>query len=297
VTSIGVQIRCWLPIFSALAAITFGIAVATVPTSALAEAQIRGTVEAVSVEAKNSSLKEVLAALSDAFDVNYRSAADLERQINGTYTGSLEKVLKRVLEGYSFFVKTGDGGLELTVLESSNAAPAIEASPSLEIAGRPAGPTPAEASPEVAVVTPSAPPALQAIPSSRGHRGHHLRVHSAKGPRPSLTRRIKIASRRSSRGRRTSLAFSSIFGLSRTSAFATIGIPTRYPWLARGTSCCAVRFPVYPRSRPVWRTAATNGPGPRQDREYLGIEVDDAFAITEQLTSDRAPHRSIASWL
>ena len=178
-TSIGAQIHCWSPIFSALAAITVGVAVATVPTSVLAEAQIRGTVEAVSVETKNSSLKEVLAALSDAFDVHYRSVTDLERQINGTYTGSLEKVLKRVLDGYSFFVKIGDGGIELTVLESSNAAPAIEASPSFEIAGRPAGPTPAEASPEVAVVTPSAPPALQSIPTSRELRGHHLRVHSA----------------------------------------------------------------------------------------------------------------------
>jgi hypothetical protein len=254
----GVQMRCR---FSAMAAITFGIAVATVPTSVLAEAQVRGTVAALSVETKNSSLKEVLAALSDAFDVHYRSAADLERQINGTYTGSLEKVLKRVLEGYSFFVKTGDGRIELTVLESSNAAPAIEATPSLGIAGPPADVTPAEASPEVAVVTPSAPPVLQAIPSSRGHRGHHLRVHSAKGPGPSLTRRIKMASsgwrRRSSRGRPTSLAFSSIFGVSRTSAFAMSGIPTRYPWLAGGPSCCAVRFPSYPRSRPVWRTAAT----------------------------------------
>jgi hypothetical protein len=239
VTSIGAQIHCWSPIFSALAAITVGVAVATVPTSVLAEAQIRGTVEAVSVETKNSSLKEVLAALSDAFDVHYRSVTDLERQINGTYSGSLEKVLKRVLEGYSFFVKTGDGGIELTVLESSNAAPAIEASPSFEIAGRPASPTPAEASPEVAVVTPSVPPALQSIPSSRQLRGHHLRVHSAKAPRPELTPRIKIASsswrKRSSRGRHTSLAFSSIFFVSRTSAFATTGIPTRwYPWLARG---------------------------------------------------------------
>ena len=263
-TSLGAQIRCWLPVFSALAAITVGVAAAIVPTSVLAEAQIRGTVEAVSVETKNSSLKEVLAALSDAFDVHYRSATNLERQINGTYTGSLEKVLKRVLEGYSFFVKTGDGGIELTVLESSNAAPAIEASPSFEIVGRPAGPTPAEVSPEVAVVTPSAPsasPAVQSIPSSPEPRGH-LRAPSAKAPRPKLTRRIKIASsswrKRSSRGRHTSLAFSSIFVVSRTSAFATTGIPTRwYPWLARGASCCAVRFPSYPRSLRVWRTAAT----------------------------------------
>lgn len=258
-TSIGVKIRGRLPI-SALAAITLGVAVTTVPTSVLAEAQIRGTMEAVTVETKNSSLKEVLASLSDAFDVHYRSAVDLERQINGTYTGSLEKVLKRVLEGYSFFVKTGDGRIELTVLDSSNAAPAIEASPSFEIAGRSAGPTPAEASPEVAAVTPSAPPALQSVPSSRGVRGHHLRVHSAKGPRPSLTRRIKIASsgwrRRSSRGRRTSIAFRSIFVV-RTSAFATTGIPTRYPWFARGPSCCAVKFPSHPRPLPNWRTAAT----------------------------------------
>jgi hypothetical protein len=267
-TLIGVHIRCRLPIFSALAAITFGIAVATAPTSVLAEAQIRGTVEAVSIEANNTSVKEILAALSNAFDVRYRSAADLEKPVNVTYTGPLLKVLKRVLDGYSFFVKIGDGEIELTVLQSSNAAPTVAAPPSIRIAERPVDATPAEASSEIAVVTPPVPPTSQAVPSSRGLRGDHPLVDTAKGPRPSLTRRIKIATsgwrRRFSHARRTSLAYSSIFGVSRTSAFATNGVSVRYPWFPRRASRCAVRTPFYLRSLPVWRAAATKvgGRGP-----------------------------------
>jgi hypothetical protein len=259
-TLVGVHIRCRLPIISALAAITFGIAVATAPTSVLAEVQIRGTVEAVSIEANNTSVKEILAALSNAFDVHYRSAADLEKPVNVTYTGPLLKVLKRILDGYSFFVKVGDGEIELTVLQSSNAAPTFAAPPSIKIAERPVDATPAEALSEMVVTLP-VPPTSQAVPSSRGLRGDHPLVDTAKGPRQSLTRRIKIATsgwrRRFSHARRTSLAYGSIFGVGRTSAFATNGVPVRYPWFPLRASRCAARAPFYLRSLPVWRAAAT----------------------------------------
>jgi hypothetical protein len=96
---------------------------------ALAETQVRGSLEAVTVEAKNSSVEEILAALGRAFNIRHQSSARLDKQRSGTYAGSLSQVVSRVLEGYNFVLKTENGHTVVTVLGASSAAQAAPTAP------------------------------------------------------------------------------------------------------------------------------------------------------------------------
>jgi hypothetical protein len=102
--------------FGVRVAIALSAALAIAPSSVRAEALVRGSPAAVSIDAQNTSVEEILAALSAAFGVHYRSSANLEKRLNGTYEGSLPRVVARILEGYNFFVRTSEGTIEITVL-------------------------------------------------------------------------------------------------------------------------------------------------------------------------------------
>jgi hypothetical protein len=170
--------RCGSPTHTVSAAIALGVVLAAAPHAALADAQVRGSREAVTVEAKNTSVEEVLKALS-AFDVHYHSSVNLQARLTGNYQGSLQRVMKRVLDGYSYFVKIGDGRIDLTVLDAPQNDPSIGASDLVRVVAPPAGGAAAQRSPAVAAVEPSVtavPPApSSAAPSSFG----------GVGPRPS----------------------------------------------------------------------------------------------------------------
>lgn len=105
----------------AVAALGFTLAIA--PISAIAAAQVSGNPAAVSIETQNTSVEEILSALGREFNVHYRSSANLEKQLTGTYQGSLQRELIRILEGYDFFIsKMSDGRIEVTVLGTSHAS-------------------------------------------------------------------------------------------------------------------------------------------------------------------------------
>jgi hypothetical protein len=139
------------PNFGFRAAIVFS-AVLALLTPALAEIQIRGNPEAVTIEAHDTSVEEVLAALSRTFDIDYHSSIDLDKRLYGTYVGPLSRVVTRILEGYSFVLKTDNGSVVITVVGVPNvpaANPAASASPgsgdsraSAPQPGRPGTPTP-----------------------------------------------------------------------------------------------------------------------------------------------------------
>jgi hypothetical protein len=108
-------------------AIALGITLAIAPTWARAETQVRGTPQAVVVEAQNATVQEILIALSDAFEVQFRSAANLDKRLTGTYKGTLQQAVSRVLKGYDFVVKSGRSGLEITLLGAGKPVAVVEA--------------------------------------------------------------------------------------------------------------------------------------------------------------------------
>jgi hypothetical protein len=86
-----------------------------------------GTPQAVVVEAQNATVQEILIALSDAFEVQFRSAANLDKRLTGTYKGTLQQAMSRVLKGYDFVVKSGRSGLEITLLGAGKPVAVVEA--------------------------------------------------------------------------------------------------------------------------------------------------------------------------
>jgi hypothetical protein len=112
------------------------------PAPVLAAVQVSGNPQAVRIEAQNTSIADILAALGRDFGVKYTSLADLDRQITGTYEGPLQRVLGRVLEGYNFVVKTRDGRIDLTVLSTrSGPGTVVAATPGTPKAAPVAAPT------------------------------------------------------------------------------------------------------------------------------------------------------------
>jgi hypothetical protein len=105
-------------------------ALASGQTPVFAGAVISGTPEAVTLNAQDTSIADILAGLGHDFDVHYRSSADLNRHLTGTYRGSLRQVVTRILDGYNFIVASIHGGVEVTVLgkEKAQTPPAAPSS-------------------------------------------------------------------------------------------------------------------------------------------------------------------------
>jgi hypothetical protein len=130
------------PNFGMRAAILLAAALAVAPTPVLAEMQVRGSPEAVTIEARDTSVEDILAALSRAFDMDYQSSVDLDKRLYGTYVGSLSRVLTRILQGYNFVLKTDNGSIAVTVVGTPNAPAANPAPPGLPASGDPRAPAP-----------------------------------------------------------------------------------------------------------------------------------------------------------
>jgi hypothetical protein len=129
------------PNFAFRAAIVLGAGLAIASTSVFAEIQVRGSPEAVTVEARDTSVEEILAALSRAFDMDYQSSVNLDKPLYGTYVGSLSRVLTRILQGYNFILKTENGSIAVTVVGRPY-APAANPPAASPASGDPRAPAP-----------------------------------------------------------------------------------------------------------------------------------------------------------
>src|SRR5215510_13450491 len=119
------------------------IALAALPAgSAGAEVNVTGDSKAVQIEAQDASIEDVMAALGASFGLQYRGTATLDRRITGSYRGTLQHVIRRVLDGYDFIMKTNVDDIEVTVLTSKagedRASAAVPPVPTSEIAPPPA---------------------------------------------------------------------------------------------------------------------------------------------------------------
>jgi hypothetical protein len=102
-------------------------------TQADAEVRVLGDRDEMQVRVENETVGHVLEALGQSVDLRCRSAAPLDKVIGGSFSGSLEQVLSRVLAGYDFVVRYDIQSAELLVVGKSAAAPmpppAVESSP------------------------------------------------------------------------------------------------------------------------------------------------------------------------
>ena len=73
-----------------------------------ASVRVRGDMAAVRLDVRRTTIADVLSALNAAFDISYRSAIVLDEEINGTYAGSLRRVISRVLDSYNYVIEQQD---------------------------------------------------------------------------------------------------------------------------------------------------------------------------------------------
>jgi hypothetical protein len=85
-------------------------------SAALAQVQVGGKLEAVHVEARDVPLQEVLAALHDKFNLQFRSDDALDTPKTGVFDGPLPRVAARILDGYDFAMKITPEGVDVLVL-------------------------------------------------------------------------------------------------------------------------------------------------------------------------------------
>jgi len=77
-------------------------------TIARAEVHVEGSPAWVRVTTSRNTISDVLSALAATFNVQYRAAIRLDAAAETTYSGSLRQVISRLLEGYSYTMKTDD---------------------------------------------------------------------------------------------------------------------------------------------------------------------------------------------
>jgi hypothetical protein len=110
-----------------------------VDDAARADVRVQGEPKAVLVEMNQTSIADVLSALTSAFDIQYRSSVALDENVNGTISGSLREVIAHLLEGYNYIVRGADTNQRFVIIifgrRGDQAIPAPV--PPLEIAKSP----------------------------------------------------------------------------------------------------------------------------------------------------------------
>jgi hypothetical protein len=111
-------------------ALLFGSMSIAVPFPARAEVKVAGTPAAARLVADHDGIADAFAAMAAAFNVRYRTSAPLDGVISGTYAGSLNEVIARVLAGYSYVVRHVDEATEIVIV-GRHGAQAAAPQPSL----------------------------------------------------------------------------------------------------------------------------------------------------------------------
>jgi hypothetical protein len=115
------------------------------------EVQSGGADGGVVVDANGASVAEILTALGETGDVRYRTSVALGRTVSGTYKGTLQRVMSRVLEGYNFTSQVSDNRIEAVIIGLAGTAPTT-GQPATAVAAATTG-APAESAPTSASAT------------------------------------------------------------------------------------------------------------------------------------------------
>ena len=104
-----------------MSSVLLAIFVQAFSISARAEVQVTGEPDAIQVDAKEASVEELLTALRKSYHLQYWSSANLSLFVSGTYSGSLQQVVSRVLslQGYNFIAETSEHGTIVAVYDKS----------------------------------------------------------------------------------------------------------------------------------------------------------------------------------
>lgn len=114
--------RSMLPVIASAALLAFSRA-------ASAEVKVEGRPEAVHLEVQSASLRDVLAALQERFNLRYRTVDALDTPTTGVFDGPLRRVVARLLSGHDYAMEVTADGLDVLVLQQPGAAPVAKVTP------------------------------------------------------------------------------------------------------------------------------------------------------------------------
>src|SRR5262249_28302002 len=89
-----------------------------VSSTVAAELKVGGNVNAVTVEMRDASVTEVLSVLGTTFGQRIRISKDIDRIVSGTYRGSLQRVIARLLAGSDYVATYSADGIDIIVIGS-----------------------------------------------------------------------------------------------------------------------------------------------------------------------------------
>jgi hypothetical protein len=91
----------------------------TMPAWTAAKIEADGQSDALRLTAEDVSINEVLAALSTKLNLTYSSELPLDRTVAGTYSGTLQQVIRCILDGYDYVINVSAERFELKILSRS----------------------------------------------------------------------------------------------------------------------------------------------------------------------------------
>jgi len=84
--------------------------------------------DALMVEAHDATLREVFDALGAVRQIEYRVTPELSQPVNGTYAGTLPRILSRLLDGHDYVIQWTASGLRIDIVSAGPRATVASAS-------------------------------------------------------------------------------------------------------------------------------------------------------------------------
>src|SRR5271169_1021423 len=83
---------------------------------ARADAQLFGTKDRVVLRAKDATIVEIVSGIRLALNLQVGLTGSTERLFTGSYTGTLRRVLSRLLDGEDYVISAAPDGINIAVL-------------------------------------------------------------------------------------------------------------------------------------------------------------------------------------
>jgi hypothetical protein len=132
----------------------------------------------LAIEARDATVQEILEALGQTRTIQFQNSDALSRRVTGTYTGTLRRVLSRILEGYDHVIRSTASGIQIDVVGAAKSAKATASGgPTMTVASPRVGPrvaprasTNVDADEDSTQTKPAPPPGPQTVNLAVGPR-------------------------------------------------------------------------------------------------------------------------------
>lgn len=74
------------------------------------------------IEAHDATVQQVLDALGQSRTIRFQASEALSQHVTGTYSGTLPRVLSRILDGYDHVIRTTPSGFQIDIVSAAQSA-------------------------------------------------------------------------------------------------------------------------------------------------------------------------------